>query len=118
MQVFNEINSRKIHNEVNVFEGITKNSFFIVIVIGTFLVQVLLIEVPGINTAFGCTNLTQDQWIACLLLGLSVIPLNVLFNMVPPSLFPAGGGGIPPDDDDEGGEDGDSGKGGGKSKDQ
>ena len=70
MQVFNEINSRKIHNEINVFDGVFKNSFFLVIVVGTFVVQYLLIEIQGLNTAFGCTNLTKDQWIACMLLVL------------------------------------------------
>jgi len=109
MQIFNEINARKIHNEVNVFEGVLKNKIFLVIVIGTLITQVALVEIPGLNTAFGCTHLTQDQWLACLLLGASVIPLNVLFHLVPPSLFPAGGGGIPDDDDDdeEEGEEGD-----------
>jgi len=101
MQIFNEVNSRKIHNELNVFDGVFKNAFFLVIVIGTLVVQFALIEIKGLNTAFGCTNLTKDQWIACMLLGASVIPLNVLFHMVPASLFPSGGGGIPEDDDDE-----------------
>ena len=32
---------------------------------------------------------------------MQVLPLNVLFNMVPPSLFPMAGGGLPPDDDEE-----------------
>jgi hypothetical protein len=40
MQCFNEINSRKIHNEFNVFEGIHKNMLFIVIVLGTVAAQV------------------------------------------------------------------------------
>ena len=67
--------------------------------------QIALIEIPGVNTAFGCTNLTYDQWVASLLLGASVIPLNVLFHMVPVSIFPSGGGGIPEEDDEEeGGE--------------
>mmetsp|Transcript_5585 Transcript_5585/g.12989 ORF Transcript_5585/g.12989 Transcript_5585/m.12989 type:complete len:1056 (-) Transcript_5585:318-3485(-) len=101
MQIFNEINSRKIHNELNVFDGVFRNSFFLVIVIGTLITQFALIEVPGLNSAFGCTHLTRDQWIACLLLGASVIPLNVLFHMVPVSWFPAGGGGMPDDDDEE-----------------
>jgi hypothetical protein len=91
----------QIHNELNVFDGVFKNAFFLVIVVGTLIVQVALIETKGLTTAFGCTNLTKDQWIACMLLGASVIPLNVLFHMVPPSLFPSGGGGIPPEDDDE-----------------
>ena len=33
--------------------------------------------------------------------GASVIPLNVLFHMVPVSIFPSGGGGIPDDDDED-----------------
>jgi len=88
MQLFNEINSRKIHNEANVFAGITKNSLFILIVLGTLIGQIALIEAPGINTAFGCQGLTPDQWIICLLLGASCIPLNLLFRLVPSSLFP------------------------------
>jgi magnesium-transporting ATPase (P-type) len=79
MQVFNEINSRKIHNEINVFDGVFKNAFFLVIVVGTFVVQYLLIEIQGLNTAFGCTNLTKDQWIACMLL---VLFLYARFQMI------------------------------------
>lgn len=40
MQLFNEINARKIHGERNVFEGIFNNAIFCTIVLGTFVVQV------------------------------------------------------------------------------
>lgn len=40
MQLFNEINARKIHGERNVFEGIFNNAIFCSIVLGTFVVQV------------------------------------------------------------------------------
>lgn len=40
MQLFNEINARKIHGERNVFEGIFNNPVFCSIVFGTFVVQV------------------------------------------------------------------------------
>lgn len=40
MQLFNEINARKIHGERNVFEGIFNNIIFCTIVLGTFVVQV------------------------------------------------------------------------------
>lgn len=40
MQLFNEINARKIHGERNVFEGIFNNAIFCSIVLGTFFVQV------------------------------------------------------------------------------
>lgn len=40
MQLFNEINARKIHGERNVFEGIFNNLIFCTIVFGTFIIQV------------------------------------------------------------------------------
>lgn len=40
MQLFNEINARKIHGERNVFEGIFNNLIFCSIVLSTFIIQV------------------------------------------------------------------------------
>jgi len=40
MQLFNEINSRKVHGERNVFAGISHNPVFLIIMAGTFVVQV------------------------------------------------------------------------------
>ncbi|XP_068388625.1 plasma membrane calcium-transporting ATPase 3 isoform X13 [Eschrichtius robustus] len=41
MQLFNEINARKIHGERNVFHGIFGNPIFCTIVLGTFAIQVI-----------------------------------------------------------------------------
>ncbi|RXN39047.1 plasma membrane calcium-transporting ATPase 3 isoform X1 [Labeo rohita] len=41
MQLFNEINARKIHGERNVFEGIFNNMIFCTIVFGTFVIQII-----------------------------------------------------------------------------
>ncbi|XP_055419022.1 plasma membrane calcium-transporting ATPase 3 isoform X11 [Bubalus kerabau] len=41
MQLFNEINARKIHGERNVFHGIFSNPIFCTIVLGTFAIQVI-----------------------------------------------------------------------------
>ncbi|XP_075967843.1 plasma membrane calcium-transporting ATPase 1 isoform X4 [Anarhichas minor] len=41
MQLFNEINARKIHGERNVFDGIFNNLIFCSIVFGTFIIQVI-----------------------------------------------------------------------------
>ncbi|XP_070791273.1 plasma membrane calcium-transporting ATPase 3 isoform X16 [Pituophis catenifer annectens] len=41
MQLFNEINARKIHGERNVFDGIFSNPIFCSIVLGTFGIQVI-----------------------------------------------------------------------------
>ena len=40
MQIFNEINARKVHGERNVFKGIMNNRFFVVIIMGTMALQV------------------------------------------------------------------------------
>lgn len=40
MQIFNEINARKVHGERNVFSGIFTNKLFLAIAVGTLLVQV------------------------------------------------------------------------------
>lgn len=42
MQLFNEINARKVHGERNVFTGIHTNAIFIGVVIGTLIAQVSL----------------------------------------------------------------------------
>lgn len=52
MQLFNEINARKIHGERNVFEGIFNNAIFCSIVLGTFVVQVSRFLEGGRGNAF------------------------------------------------------------------
>ena len=42
MQIFNEINSRKINDERNVFERFFSNAIFISVIIGTSITQVYL----------------------------------------------------------------------------
>lgn len=91
MQLFNEVNSRKIHDEVNVFSGVFRNSLFLVIMVGTTVGQYFLIELKGINTAFGCTSLSFDQWMLCLALGASTLPINLVMRLVPSRLFPGAG---------------------------
>ena len=56
MQLFNEINARKIHGERNVFDGIFSNPIFCSIVLGTFAVQVR----PGVLLKISC-NVSRAQ---------------------------------------------------------
>lgn len=41
MQIFNELNARKIHGERNVFDGVFNNPIFCTIVLGTLIIQVI-----------------------------------------------------------------------------
>lgn len=41
MQIFNELNARKIHGERNIFDGVFNNPIFCSILLGTLIVQVI-----------------------------------------------------------------------------
>ena len=51
MQIFNFINSRKIHDEMNVFDNITVNLLFPAIVLIILVMQIILVTFAGF--AFG-----------------------------------------------------------------
>ncbi|NWV57709.1 AT2B2 ATPase, partial [Daphoenositta chrysoptera] len=69
MQLFNEINARKIHGERNVFDGIFRNPIFCTIVLGTFAIQIVIVQFGG--KPFSCSPLQLDQWMCKLnILGL------------------------------------------------
>merc|ERR1712176_287067 len=60
MQIFNEINARKVNNERNVFEGIHKNWIFWMIIAISIVAQFILIEVGG---QFASTlDLNATEW--------------------------------------------------------
>jgi len=101
MQIFNEINSRKINDEHNVFDRILTNKIFMGVIIGTIITQVLLVETP-VNQFFGCTNLNWQQWLMCVLLGAFELVWGQLVICVPETIIPSFfqiGGGIPDEED-------------------
>ncbi|XP_031421807.1 plasma membrane calcium-transporting ATPase 3b isoform X2 [Clupea harengus] len=81
MQLFNEINARKIHGERNVFDGIFSNPIFCSIVLGTFVVQVVIIQFGG--KPFSCTPLNVEQWLWCLFVGVGELLWGQLIATVP-----------------------------------
>ncbi|XP_046853514.1 plasma membrane calcium-transporting ATPase 1-like [Xenia sp. Carnegie-2017] len=85
MQLFNEINSRKVHGQRNVFEGIFNNWIFLVIWFGTVFVQVILVEFSG--HAFRCKSLNAQQWMWCLLLGFTELLIGQVVATVPKTIF-------------------------------
>uniref|UniRef100_A0A8C1YEH1 Calcium-transporting ATPase n=1 Tax=Cyprinus carpio TaxID=7962 RepID=A0A8C1YEH1_CYPCA len=62
MQLFNEINARKIHGERNVFDGIFRNPIFCSIVLATFVIQVIS-TIPNSKLRFlrGAGQLSQKD---------------------------------------------------------
>ncbi|KAM9334671.1 plasma membrane calcium-transporting ATPase 1 isoform 3-T3 [Symphorus nematophorus] len=83
MQLFNEINARKIHGERNVFEGIFNNLIFCSIVFGTFIIQIVIVQFGG--KPFSCVALTIDQWLWCTFLGFGSLLWGQVISTIPTS---------------------------------
>ncbi|KAJ8400188.1 hypothetical protein AAFF_G00398820 [Aldrovandia affinis] len=81
MQLFNEINARKIHGERNVFEGVYRNPIFCSVVLGTFALQIIIVQFGG--KPFSCTALTIDQWLWCVFIGVGELLWGQLISAIP-----------------------------------
>ncbi len=82
MQFFNEINSRKLNGELNVFEGIEKNKYFGGILVATTFLQILFVEFGG--PAVGCSDkgLNLTQWLICIGIGAGTIIWQFFMNLL------------------------------------
>uniref|UniRef100_A0A3Q1EGS4 Calcium-transporting ATPase n=1 Tax=Acanthochromis polyacanthus TaxID=80966 RepID=A0A3Q1EGS4_9TELE len=86
MQLFNEINARKIHGERNVFDGIFSNPIFCSIVLGTFAVQIVIVQWGG--KPFSCAPLNVEQWLWCLFVGVGELLWGQVIATVPTERLP------------------------------
>ncbi|KAF6719545.1 Plasma membrane calcium-transporting ATPase 3 [Oryzias melastigma] len=86
MQLFNEINARKIHGERNVFDGIFSNPIFCSIVLGTFAVQIVIVQWGG--KPFSCAPLNMEQWLWCLFVGVGELLWGQVIATVPTERLP------------------------------
>jgi hypothetical protein len=77
MQVFNEINSRKLGDkEYNVFKGFFNNGLFIFIIISTIAIQTAMVQYGG--AAVRTVPLTLNQHLICLGIGMYSLINGVL----------------------------------------
>jgi Ca2+ transporting ATPase len=68
LQVFNEINSRKLRSsDLNVFTDFFNNPLFLIIISSTVLLQILIVQFGG--EAVNCNALTFAQHFWCLVIG-------------------------------------------------
>jgi Ca2+-transporting ATPase len=81
MQIFNELNCRRLDNRFNIFQGILKNRWFMVINALMVGGQVLIIFVGG--AAFGVTRLDGSQWAICIGCAAFCIPWAAVLKLIP-----------------------------------
>ncbi|PCH42057.1 Ca-transporting ATPase [Wolfiporia cocos MD-104 SS10] len=80
-QIANSVNCRRLDNRLNIFEGITKNYYFMAITFIEIAVQVLIVFVGG--AAFQVTRIGGPEWGIGLALGVVSIPLGALIRCIP-----------------------------------
>jgi Ca2+-transporting ATPase len=85
MQIFNALNNRRLDNRFNIFEGITHNWFFIIILAIMIGGQTLIIFVGG--AAFQITRINGIQWGISIFLGFLSLPIGVIVRCVPDELI-------------------------------
>ncbi|GAB1319894.1 plasma membrane calcium [Madurella fahalii] len=83
MQIFKLVNSRRIDNKLNIFEGLHRNHLFLLMMAVMVLGQVLIIFFGG--AAFVVVRLSGVQWAISLVLGFLSIPVGVLIRLIPDS---------------------------------
>jgi Ca2+-transporting ATPase len=80
-QLFNSFNCRRLDNRLNIFEGMTRNWYFLGITALEFGVQIMIVFVGG--AAFQVTKLPGREWGISLALGFVSIPLGALLRCIP-----------------------------------
>ena len=81
LQIFNEVNCRRLDNKLNVFTGIQRNPFFIAITLIMVGGQILIIFVG--STVFSVIRLNGTQWATSIILGLLSLPVGAIIRLTP-----------------------------------
>ncbi|KAF0746719.1 hypothetical protein AaE_008010, partial [Aphanomyces astaci] len=85
-QLFNEINARRIHDEPNVFEGISRNRTFVVMASVQVILQACIVQFGSV--AFGCVALNATQWAICVAIGSTSLPVRFALRWFSARLMP------------------------------
>jgi len=85
MQIFNALNNRRLDNRFNVFEGISHNYFFIVILLIMIGGQTLIVFVGG--HAFSVVRINGAQWGYSIILGFLSLIVGVIIRLIPDELI-------------------------------
>ncbi|KAI9458771.1 calcium-translocating P-type ATPase [Russula earlei] len=80
-QICNSFNSRRLDKNLNVFEGVLKNWYFMAISSIEIAVQVLICFVGG--AAFQVARMGGREWAISLALGAVSIPLGAVIRLIP-----------------------------------
>eukprot|EP00178_Gracilaria_changii_P001322 TRINITY_DN1184_c0_g1_i2.p1 TRINITY_DN1184_c0_g1~~TRINITY_DN1184_c0_g1_i2.p1 ORF type:complete len:256 (+),score=38.49 TRINITY_DN1184_c0_g1_i2:2236-3003(+) len=83
LQVFNEINARKLKSdEYNVFENFFNNKLFLIILVATIIIQLTMVKYGG--KSLKTVELSFKENLLCLMLGSSSLLSGLLLKVILP----------------------------------
>jgi len=85
MTIFNFFNARKLNDEVNIFEGITKSPLFLLIVLIIFSGQLIVGNVGGIPFRVSRNAMDPRQWLIAIAFGSGSWITSVILKVLIPS---------------------------------
>jgi len=86
MQVFNEVNSRKIADEYNFVSGILTSKIFMGVLIITTLLQIIIMTTP-FGDFFNVNSLTWYEWVLTVGIGAGTVPWSLAIRVISRTCF-------------------------------
>ena len=87
MQIFNEFNNRRLDNKFNIFEGLHRNYFFILINCLMVGLQVTIIYVGGQAFSIVAGGISSEQWALSVVLAFLCMPWAIAVRLFPDEWF-------------------------------
>ena len=82
MQLFNEINSRSLNGEINVFKGMFRNPLFCGILLITAILQAVMVQYGSNAMHVAEGGLNGELWGWSLLFGFLSLPVQQIINIL------------------------------------
>ncbi|KAG0267940.1 Calcium-transporting ATPase 10, plasma membrane-type, partial [Linnemannia gamsii] len=86
LQVFNELNCRRIDDSLNIFKNLHNNKIFILVQFVVIGGQYIIVTFGG--RAFKTVPLSATQWLTTVLIGSLSLPVGLFLRLLPSYLIP------------------------------
>lgn len=80
LQIFSQVMSRQLANEIHIFKGIFQNRLFVAVQVIIFVIQVLLVQVG--YQFFGAIPMNFMQWLICIGIAALNMPFIVIVRLI------------------------------------
>lgn len=87
MQLFNQVNSRRINDEYNVFQGIFKGYIFAAVMVFTIACQVIIMVVPQVGNVFSVKPQSGLEWGISIAIGAGSLVLSFITRLLSRTVF-------------------------------